>query len=436
MAAIAVDSGRSLIEVQAANSKLRTETRHRDALLNQLRLDIYRAATVLRDHLVEPDDERAASHKAELESVRTHASETVMAYAAAVPADERETFRKLQDDVAAYWQSLDTPLRWDATDRRNLGGDYLNRVVLPRRSEAVDLIRQITALNERDLDAGEERIRAVESGLRRRVIIVSLAGMLLGSILVAFSIRRMQRLEAEADRRYEEAEAARRELSRLSGQLVKAQEDERRRLSRELHDEVGQAMSAILIELRRLEASAPSDPQRQKLAGVRSIAESTVGLVRNMALLLRPSMLDDLGLAAALRWQAKEVSRRTGLNVQVSADEIAEDPPEPVRTCLYRVAQEALHNCVRHARASLVRVEVRNEDGRLCLLVRDDGIGFNPRVEKGLGLLGMQERVESLGGTLSVESRPGAGTALSASFQLAARDLREELQSEEVKGLA
>jgi signal transduction histidine kinase len=432
MAAIAVDSGRSLLQVEAANSQARNESRHRDALLNQLRLDIYRTATLLRDHLVETDDNRAASHKAELETVQAHARETVASYAAMVPANESETFRTLQDDVASYWQSLDTPLRWDAADRRSLGADYLNRVVLPRRSEAVDLIRQITALNERDLDAGEERIRAVESGFRRRVTIVSLIGMLVGLILAGFCIRRTERLEGEADRRYEEAEAARRELSRLSGQLVRAQEDERRKLSRELHDEIGQAMSAILIELRRLEsAAAPSD--RQKLASVRGIAETTVGLVRNMALLLRPSMLDDLGLVAALRWQSREVSRRTGLNVQVSVDEIAEDPPEPIRTCLYRVAQEALHNCVRHAHANLVRVEVHNDAGSLCLSVRDDGMGFNPRLEKGLGLLGMQERVESLGGRLNVESRPGAGTILSASFR---NGERTALHREEVKNLA
>jgi signal transduction histidine kinase len=437
MAAVAIESGRSLVQVAAANSQLRAQSRERDALLDQLRLDIYRAATLLRDHLLETDDNRAASHKAELQTVRAHAGRTIAGFAAIVPAGEREAFNKLQDDLAAYWQSLDTPLRWDAADRRNLGGDYLNHVVLPRRSVAVDLIRQITSLNERDLDAGEEKIRAVESGFSRRVTGVSLVGMLLGLILAAVSIGRTRLLETEADRRYDEAEAARHELSRLSGQLVKAQEEERRRLSRELHDEVGQAMSAILIELRRLESTtAPADPQRQKLASVRGIAETTVGLVRNMALLLRPSMLDDLGLVAALRWQAREVSRRTGLNVQVSADEIAEDPPEPIRTCLYRVAQEALQNCVRHARATLVRLEVRDESDTLCLSVRDDGMGFNPRVDKGLGLLGMQERVESLGGNLTIDSRPGAGAAVYASFRIAAGSVSEAFSREEVKNLA
>jgi signal transduction histidine kinase len=103
--------------------------------------------------------------------------------------------------------------------------------------------------------------------------------------------------------------------------------------------------------------------------------------------------------------------------VQVLADEIGEDPPEPVRTCLYRVAQEALHNCARHSHADFVRVAVQSEGDSLCLSVQDNGVGFNPRAERGLGLLGMQERVENLGGTFTVESRPASGTVLSARFQ-------------------
>jgi signal transduction histidine kinase len=417
MAVIAVDSGHSLREVESTSSIVRRESRGRDALLDQLRLDIYRAATVMRDHLLELDDNRAASHKAELGMLYVRTTDTLRQYAATMSAGEQGTFKKLQYDVDVYWLSLTSPLGWDAAARRSDGGDYLNRVVLPRRSEAVDLIRQITLLNERDLDAGEGRIRTVGSNFRRRVTAVSLVGLLLGAVLAAFSIRRIQRLEVEAEKRYREVEVARGELSRLSALLVRAQEEERRRLSRELHDEIGQSMSAILMELHRLESSPP-DPEtrRQRFASLRGLAERTVAMVRNMALLLRPSMLDDLGLVAALRWQAKEVSRRTGIRVRVSAEEIPEDPPEPIRTCLYRVAQEALHNCARHSGASLARVVVRQSPNILCLSIEDDGIGFEAGLEKGLGLLGMEERVESLGGIFSIESQPGVGTVLSASF--------------------
>jgi signal transduction histidine kinase len=138
-----------------------------------------------------------------------------------------------------------------------------------------------------------------------------------------------------------------------------------------------------------------------------------------MALLLRPSMLDDLGLVAALRWQAREVTRRSGLKVKMVADEIVEDLPDSHRTCVYRVVQEALNNCAKHSQATQVRVVVhRNQDG-LSVTVQDDGIGFDPAREKGMGLLGMEERVERLGGQFSIESKSGKGTVLSIHFPLA-----------------
>ncbi len=211
---------------------------------------------------------------------------------------------------------------------------------------------------------------------------------LLGLILGAVSIRRVQRLEREAKARYEEVEEARRELQKLSDRLVTAQEEERRNLSRELHDEIGQAMSAMLVELGRLEAAPDSETRRERLASVRRMAETSVGMVRNMALLLRPSMLDDLGLVAALRWQAREVTRRSGLKVKMVADEIAEDLPDSHRTCLYRVVQEALNNCAKHSQATQVRVVVHRDQEGLSVTVQDDGIGFEPKPGEGHGIIG------------------------------------------------
>ena len=135
---------------------------------------------------------------------------------------------------------------------------------------------------------------------------------LLGLVLGAVSIRRVQHLEREAKARYEEVEEAHRELQKLSDRLVAAQEEERRNLSRELHDEIGQGMSAMLVELGRVEAAPDSETRGERLTSVRRMAEASVGMVRNMALLLRPSMLDDLGLVAALRWQAREVDAPVG----------------------------------------------------------------------------------------------------------------------------
>jgi signal transduction histidine kinase len=310
-------------------------------------------------------------------------------------------------------------LQWDAAERQAKSGRFLQDVVMPLRTDVVQLTRQVTALNDRDLDAGEDRIRAVQSRFQRRVVIISAVTLVLGLILAAVSIRRVQRLEREAKSRLEEVEEARVELVKLSDRLVTAQEEERRSLSRELHDEVGQAMSAMLIELGRLEGASDSETRGERLASVRRMAEANVGVVRNIALLLRPSMLDDLGLVAALRWLASEVMRRSGLKVKMIADEIREDLPDAHRTCLYRVVQEALNNCAKHSQAIQVRVVVHRDQDGLAVTVQDDGIGFEPGRDKGMGLLGMEERVERLGGKFSVESKPGSGTVLRIYFPLA-----------------
>jgi signal transduction histidine kinase len=155
---------------------------------------------------------------------------------------------------------------------------------------------------------------------------------------------------------------------------------------------------------------------------IKGLVESTVRLVRNMALLLRPSMLDDLGLIPALKWQARESSKSTMMDVTVAAELDSDELPDEYKTCIYRVVQEALHNCARHAHASSVRIRVEQAKDRLLLNIKDDGQGFDVLHTKGLGLLGIQERVARLGGTCRVRSQPGSGTELSVELPITAQN--------------
>jgi signal transduction histidine kinase len=161
-------------------------------------------------------------------------------------------------------------------------------------------------------------------------------------------------------------------------------------------------------------ATIPAENQRtlDELQDLRHLVEKTVAMVRDMSLLLRPSMLDDLGLVPALQWQAREVLRRKNLSVQVTADSSFDDLSDEYKTCIYRVVQEALHNVTRHAGATTVQVHLAEIGSSLVLIIKDDGHGFRPELEKGLGLLGMEERVGRLSGRFHVESAPGNGTAL------------------------
>jgi signal transduction histidine kinase len=196
---------------------------------------------------------------------------------------------------------------------------------------------------------------------------------------------------------------------------VEAQETERRSLSRELHDEVGQSLSAVLVELRNLLGGLgvrPEEQTRSQVEVIKGLVEGSIRSIRNMALLLRPSMLDDLGLVPALRWQAREVSKHTSMDVAVEAELDSEELPDEYKTCIYRVVQEALHNCSRHSNATKVRVRVQRQATALLLSIEDDGRGFDVNQSKGLGLLGIEERVAQLGGKSQVHSYAGKGTTM------------------------
>jgi len=220
---------------------------------------------------------------------------------------------------------------------------------------------------------------------------------------------------------YGEIVAGRKALEQLSARLVDAQETERRAISRELHDQVGQTLNALLVDAANLAKRLPpeDDVSRRYLDNIRTFADSSVNSIRDIALLLRPSMLDDLGLIPALEWQAREVSRRTGIKVEVAAENVPDSLPDDVRTCIYRVVQEALQNVSRHSGAKSAVIVVRNDVGSLSLTVADDGRGFDLQ-RRGLGMMGMEERVRQLGGRLEVESAPGKGATLRVSLPIAA----------------
>ena len=185
----------------------------------------------------------------------------------------------------------------------------------------------------------------------------------------------------------------------------------------------GQALTGVLVEMANLSTlirAGDAEATAAKAGEIKKEVEASIGVVRNLSLLLRPSMLDDLGLAPALQWQAREVSKRSGVWVKVDAEGISDDLPEEHKTCVYRLVQEALHNCVQHAGAHNVRVTVERQHGRLLLSIQDDGKGFNAQQERGMGLLGMEERVSHLGGVFSVHSEPGQGAELRVELPLPA----------------
>ena len=193
-----------------------------------------------------------------------------------------------------------------------------------------------------------------------------------------------------------------------------AQEEERRTISRELHDEVGQILTGVRIGLGSLDRLRDNPVQFERQSSeVKSLAEQALRTVRDLAVGLRPSVLD-LGLVPALQWLARRFSGYSGLPVAVHAEANVGEMPENFCICIYRVVQECLTNAAKHSGAKSVRVDIQQTDGMLEVAVKDDGIGMAPGRETkgGLGFIGMEERVRELSGTLRVEPVPSGGTAI------------------------
>jgi len=195
---------------------------------------------------------------------------------------------------------------------------------------------------------------------------------------------------------------------------VQAQEVERRRLARELHDETGQALTSILLGLGAVERAETTDEAHAAAAELRTLVVETLQDVRRLAVELRPSALDDFGLEPALRRLGQSVREAGGLDVQVETMLGGERLAPDVETAVYRIVQEALTNVIKHANAARASIVVTRKPDGVLVMIEDDGRGFDPAASRdgGLGLLGMRERVELLDGTLQVEAEPGQGTTL------------------------
>jgi signal transduction histidine kinase len=211
------------------------------------------------------------------------------------------------------------------------------------------------------------------------------------------------------------------QLRALSRRLVNAQEDERRRLTRELHDRVGPSLTALNLILNRMASDLPKqvpDKTRRDLRESLELVEATAESIENVMLDLRAPVLDHYGLLSALRWYADLFARRTGVAASVSGKEPAPQLDREVEMAFFRIAQEALTNVAKHARARDARIALRQENGTVTLTIADDGAGFStapfsrgdalPRC----GISGMRERAQAVGGTLSIESSPGTGTSV------------------------
>ncbi len=400
------------VEVTTANeSYQRTEQ-----ILSAVRSDVYTSGILARDYLLDPSHLTAASHREQLLNIRNSTSARLKDLERLVSSEQTGLLRRLESEMGPYWESLDPIFGWSPAQKAALSSLFLRQKVLPRRQAVMDLAREIQSFNQANYQHEQEKIRRRQREFHAYLRLMVLWALLLGLLVAGVSIYRVSRLERRAEEHRRETEEAEEELRRLSQQLVRIQEDERRSISRELHDEVGQMLTAIRMEVSNLEQLRGADEHQfhEHLEGARTMASEALQVVRNLAMGLRPSMLDDLGLGPALEWQSREFSRRSGIPVSLEVDGLLEILPDSHRTCIYRVVQEALTNCARHSKAQNIRITFHADRDRLSLTIQDDGVGLGPQStsRKGLGLIGIEERVRELGGRVTIVSQPHKGTLL------------------------
>jgi len=404
-----------LSRLQASNEGILQNFLEEQKRLDQVRSAIYLSGTYLRDYLLEPDPVKAEQSRAELERARAQVSSTLAHPGLLSGARGNDDLHAaLEREIAEYWHTLDPVLSWKAEQRHRQGYRFLHDEVFPRRSSTLSIADTIASVNQRQLLDRDDRLLSLFSSFRSRLMIALVLMVLLGIFQAAASTIHLLRMERRTVAHLIEVTEARQELRELSAKLVTTQETERKNLSRELHDAVGQSLSAVQFELHDLAAvlNHHQEPLRGRIDRLRELVEGCLAMIRNMARLLRPAMLDDLGLAAALEGQAREISRYTGVHVTVDAAGLSAELPDEHKICVFRIVQEALNNVCRHANADSVKITLGTSGGWVSAMIEDDGRGFRPGQTKGLGLIGMHERVAALGGTLEIHSEPGKGTRI------------------------
>jgi signal transduction histidine kinase len=400
-------------------------------LLTTVRGQVLMGSVYVRDALLDPNPGTADAYRHQLEESYRTADEALQSYVPVVDVpDAQERITRLRHELDDFRRTLLDVMATDSRRWPSEARDLLRRHIMPRREGVLHVSEEVQALNRAAFVQQQLDIASLYRATQRRVWqTVGLA--LAASVAIALAATLYAgRLERRVERqRLRDVESAR-DLQRLSSQLLTAQEEERRSIARELHDEVGQVLTAIKVELavaqRAIEASGGNVASLQD---ARTITDGALHTVRDLSRLLHPAMLDDLGLPAAVEWYLKGFGKRHGVRIELLQDGMDERLRPDTEAAIYRIVQEALTNVARHAQASICRVFLQRLPHTLLVTIEDDGVGFSadaagqPGAFRGIGLVGIRERVAQLRGVMRLETAPGKGTRLTVEVPAGIRDV-------------
>jgi signal transduction histidine kinase len=395
-------SSRKAQDIYAQLDQLNSHHRRVEENLRRLRSDVNLSGIFVRDYLLDVARERAPEYRERIAAFRRTNMAALAELKPLVTRDDQ--MESLAARLDEYWRTFDPLFDWTPREKILRSASFLRREVVPRREAALTIAREIEELNNANLTAQRQEVARRHATFRDDLHRLLWQTVLLGlgvAVIVVFRLRILERRSEEAEH----------QMRALSEQLVNAQEEERKDLSRELHDHVAQVLTGLRMELGRIERM--STVVGPAVTECKSLVDDMFLTVRNLALGLRPSMLDDFGLEAALEWHGRDFMSRYEINVDLKMEGDFDALPDKHRTCVYRVVQEAMTNCVRHAEAKNIQIRVTADGDQLRLSVTDDGVGLDPaHRRKGLGLRGIDGRVKELQGTMTISREAKRGTTI------------------------
>ena len=408
-------ASRKAQDIYTQLDQLNTHHYEVDAKLRRLRSDVSLSGVFVRDYLLDIAREHAPEYRLRLAEFR-EGNMATLAELRALAEPHEEHIRNLQAQLDEYWQTFDPLFDWTASEKIFRSAAFLRKEVVPRRDAVLAIAAEVEELNNANLAKQRAEVTRRHAAFRNDLRRLLWQSVLLGLAVAVTVVWRLRVLERRSDEQRAIVEEAERQTRQLSQRLVATQEEERKGLSRELHDHVAQVLTALRMELGRIERGrSPADTRLgAAVSECKQLVDQIFRTVRDLALGLRPSMLDDFGLRAALEWHVRDFTRRYGLDAELNVDGAFDDLPDSHQTCVYRAVQEALTNCIRHAKAHAIRIQVSSHENGLNVLVSDDGVGFDPGARRGdgLGLRGLEERVKELDGDMTITSVIGHGTTI------------------------
>jgi signal transduction histidine kinase len=409
-----------------------------EELLFTVRAQVFLSSVYARDAVLDTEPGAMGAYRQSLEAMRSEVDGALRRYTPNVDSEiEAEHWARLQAELREYWDSLSPLLARGVTGDPADAHAFLRREVIPKREVIVRISDDIRTLNQDALHEQQAAVAALHRTLRQRIWWTSGTAVALGLAAAWLAAHHAGRLESRIRQQHVQEQQAKQELQRLSGELVHAQERERRTIARDLHDEIGQALMTVKLDLGTVERSGQvSGAPAQALAEARATTELAIRTVRDLSQLLHPPMLDDFGLVVTLEAFVRRFGDRTGVQTELALDGMDRRFSSDVEVCVYRVVQEALTNVARHAEAASCRVTLQRRADSLLVTIEDDGNGIEPaRVARsdgagGVGLVGIRERASRLGGTVRLETGPGRGTRLTIEIPTPAADRLADIAGE------